>query len=146
MENKQRYFLGKESKLKSRNVIQQLFSQGKHVLVYPLKAVYIFENEKHPLQAGVSASKRNFKKAVDRNRIKRLIREVYRLQKPKLESHLIQNKQNLSIFLMYVGKEMPEFVQMTESVEKILKRIIKISDDIAFKNNMPINENKSNSN
>ena len=129
MENTQRYFLGKESKLKSRNVIQQLFSQGKHVLVYPLKAVYIFENEKHPLQAGVSASKRNFKKAVDRNRIKRLIREVYRLQKPALENHLIQNKQNLSIFLMYVGKELPEYEQLKESVEKIIKRMVKIADE-----------------
>jgi len=133
VENNQRYFLGKESKLKSRNVIQQLFSQGKHVLVYPLKAVYIFENEKHPLQAGVSASKRNFKKAVDRNRIKRLIREVYRLQKPALENHLIQNKQSLSIFLMYVGKEMPEYIQLKESVEKIIKRMLKISEEAAFK-------------
>ena len=135
MENKQRYFLGKESKLKSRNIIQQLFSEGKHILVYPLKAVYIFENEKHPLQAGVSASKRNFKKAVDRNRIKRLIREVYRLQKPALENHLIQNKQSLSIFLMYVGKEMPEYTQLKESVEKIIKRMLKISEEVAFKDN-----------
>jgi ribonuclease P protein component len=135
VENTQRYFLGKENKLKSRNVIQQLFSQRKHVLVYPLKAVYIFENEKHPLQAGVSASKRNFKKAVDRNRIKRLIREVYRLQKPALENHLIQNKQSLSIFLMYVGKEMPEYIQLKESVEKIIKRMLKISEEVAFKDN-----------
>ena len=127
MENKQRYFLGKESKLKSRNVIQQLFSKGKHVLVYPLKAVYIFGNEKHPLQAGVSASKRNFKKAVDRNKIKRLIREAYRLQKPALENHLIQNNQNLSIFLMHVGKEMPEYDQLKGSVEKIIKRMVKIA-------------------
>lgn len=129
MENTQRYFFGKESKLKSRNVIQQLFSEGKHVLVYPLKAVYIFGNEKFPLQAGVSASKRNFKKAVDRNRIKRLIRETYRLKKPKLESHLIQNKQTLSVFFMYIGKEMPEYDQLMESTEKIIKRIVKIADD-----------------
>jgi len=133
VENKQRYFFGKESKLKSRNVIQQLFSEGKHVLVYPLKAVYIFGNEKHSLQAGVSASKRNFKKAVDRNKIKRLIREVYRLQKPDLENHLIQNKQNLSIFLMHVGKEMPEYDQLKGSVEKIIKRMVKISEEVAFK-------------
>ena len=135
MENKQRYFFGKESKLKSRNVIQKLFSEGKHVLVYPLKAVYIFGNEQHPLQAGVSATKRNFKKAVDRNRIKRLIREVYRLQKPKLETHLIQNKLSLSIFFMYIGKEIPEYDQLMESTEKIIKRMVKISD-----------ENKGNSN
>ena len=133
MENTQRYFFGKESKLKSRNVIQQLFSEGKHVLVYPLKAVYIFGNEKHHLQAGVSASKRNFKKAVDRNRIKRLIREAYRLKKPTLENHLIQNNQNLSIFLMHVGKEIPEYDQLMESVEKIIKRIVKISEEAAFK-------------
>jgi len=131
VKNTQRYFFGKESKLKSRNVIQQLFSEGKHVLVYPLKAVYIFGDEQHPLplQAGVSASKRNFKKAVDRNRIKRLIRETYRLQKPKLENHLIQNKQTLSVFFMYIGKEMPEYKQLMESTEKIIKRIVKIADE-----------------
>jgi ribonuclease P protein component len=129
VQNTQRYFFGKESKLKSRNVIQQLFSEGKHVLVYPLKAVYIFGNEQHPLQTGVSASKRNFKKAVDRNRIKRLIRETYRLQKPKLENHLIQNKQTLSVFFMYIGKEMPEYNQLMESTEKIIKRIVKIADE-----------------
>ena len=133
MENTQRYFFGKESKLKSRNVIQQLFSEGKHVLVYPLKAVYILGNEKHHLQAGVSASKRNFKKAVDRNRIKRLIRETYRVQKPTLENHLIQNKQTLSVFFMYIGKEMPEYDQLMESTEKIIKRIVKISEEAAFK-------------
>ena len=133
MENTQRYFFGKESKLKSRNVIQQLFSEGKHVLVYPLKAVYIFGNEQYPLQAGVSASKRNFKKAVDRNRIKRLIRETYRLQKPKLETHLIQNKQNLYIFFMYIGKEMPEYKHLMECTEKIIKRMVKISEEAAFK-------------
>jgi len=129
VENTQRYFFGKESKLKSRNVIQQLFSEGKHVLVYPLKAVYIFGNEPHPLKAGISASKRNFKKAVDRNKIKRLIREAYRLQKPALENHLIQNNQNLSIFMMHVGKEMPEYDQLKESVEKIIKRMMKIADE-----------------
>lgn len=129
MEIKQRYFLGKADKLKSRTVIKKVFSEGKHILAYPVKAVFIFGNENYQLQAGVSVSKRNFKKAVDRNRIKRLMRECYRLQKSILENHLVKKNQQLSIFLMYVGKEMPEFNQITESCEKIIIRVIKMLNE-----------------
>ena len=73
----------KKEKLKSQKRIEQLFSEGKSVNAYPLRMVYLKSdfNGNTTFKTGVTVSKRNFKKAVDRNRIKRLLREAYRLNK-----------------------------------------------------------------
>src|SRR6476469_4622404 len=73
----------KAEKLKSRKLIENLFRTGKSVSVFPIKVLYDFaENIEVSLQAGVTTSSRHFKKAVQRNRVKRVLREAYRLQKP----------------------------------------------------------------
>ena len=80
----------KAEKLKSKKIIDLLFSEGKSVSKYPLRLVYIkhdFE-EDIPLKIGVSVSKKYFKKAVDRNYYKRLLRECYRLNKQLLVENL----------------------------------------------------------
>ena len=74
-------------------------------------------------------SSRNFKKAVDRNRVKRLIRESYRLQKHRLEEQLIQNQLSISIFFIYVGKELPTQQQMHEAVLSIINKLINRFDE-----------------
>jgi len=68
----------KKEKLKSEKLISKLFLEGKSVSAYPLRMVYLKTtfDEAVKIKAGVSVSKRNFKKAVDRNRIKRLLREA----------------------------------------------------------------------
>ncbi len=73
----------KQERLKKRKLIEQLFAEGKSITVFPIKLVYLQIDHQSPykIQAGVSASKRNFKKAVDRNKLKRLLREVYRKNK-----------------------------------------------------------------
>ena len=73
----------KEEKLKSKKCIEQLFSAGNAVSKFPLKLIYVATDLPNdvPIQAGVSVTKRRFKKAVTRNRIKRLMREAYRLHK-----------------------------------------------------------------
>lgn len=80
----------KNEKLKSKISIGLLFSEGKSVSKYPLRLVYhsgsLNENEK--IKMGVSVSKKNFKKAVDRNRFKRILRETYRLNKHILLDNL----------------------------------------------------------
>lgn len=76
----------KAEKLKSKNIIDLLFSEGKSVGKYPLRLVYVayeFEDDV-PLKMGVSVSKKHFKKAVDRNYFKRVLRECYRLNKEQL--------------------------------------------------------------
>lgn len=125
MKQNQRYFFGKESKLKSRKLIQQVFTEGKVFSVFPLKVVWLPHNPSQHLQAGVSVSSRFFKKAVDRNSIKRLMREAYRLNKQPLEESLIQNDKQVSLFIIYNAKEALDFTVINDCCKKIIKRLIK---------------------
>jgi len=84
------------------------------------------ENRGHVLQAGFTVSARNFKRAVDRNRIKRLMRECYRLQKINLKTSLEQNKKTLAVFFIYTGNEMPKYNEVFEKTGSALKRLEKI--------------------
>jgi ribonuclease P protein component len=79
----QRFTYPKQEKLKSHTIINAMFSEGKSVSKYPLRLVYIplEENEEGTIKMGVSVSKKYFKKAVDRNYYKRVLREAYRLNK-----------------------------------------------------------------
>ena len=80
------------------------------------------------IQFGVGIGKKNFKKAVDRNRIKRLTREAYRLQKKILQEGARKDIQ-WAIFLIYTGKELPEYDRLYEKVTVILKKLITITDE-----------------
>lgn len=77
------------------------------------------------LQAGFGASSRNFKKAVDRNRIKRLTREAYRLQKNSLQERLEEIGQSYAVFFIYTGKELPEYETVTKKMGLILQKLVK---------------------
>lgn len=105
-------------------MIQQLFKEGKSFSVFPLRIIYLqTENHQFPLQAGFTVNSRNFKKAVDRNRIKRLMRETYRLQKNKLLNHLIKNQKCLAVFFVYTGKELPEYHYLFEKMGLAVERL-----------------------
>jgi ribonuclease P protein component len=78
-----------------------------------------------PLQAGFGASSRNFKKAVDRNRIKRLSREAYRLQKHALLDHLKDKGGSLAVFFIYTGKDLPDYKTVTEKIGVALQKLIR---------------------
>lgn len=77
------------------------------------------------LQAGFGASSRNFKKAVDRNRIKRLSREAYRLQKQPLYEWLKEKDQALAVFIIYTGKELPNYEIVREKIGLALQKLMK---------------------
>ena len=79
----------KHEKLKSQKTIEQLFLDGDSVSAYPLRLVYLKHGDSR--KVGVSVSKRNFKRAVDRIRIKRLLREAYRLNKTMLINNEVNN-------------------------------------------------------
>jgi ribonuclease P protein component len=79
------------------------------------------------LQAAFSVSSKNFKKAVQRNRVKRLMKEAYRLQKNILESELKKHQKNLAVFIIYTGNTLPEFENIFEKMGGALQQLQKIS-------------------
>ena len=98
----------KKEKLKSEKLIGQLFDEGASVGQFPLRLFYLKStfSEDVTFKTAVSVSKKNIKKAVDRNRIKRLIREAYRLN--KLEFFNNTNEQ-YALMILYLGKDIPDF-------------------------------------
>lgn len=79
-----------------------------------------------PLQAAVSVSSRNFKKAVDRNKIKRQLREVYRLQKQPLFKTLQEKNVQLVLFFIYTGKDLPAYEDLFLKIEKMIVKLQQI--------------------
>jgi ribonuclease P protein component len=135
LEEKQTYSLGPNERLKSRKLIEQLFKEGKTFSIFPLRIYFVVEpiaNKKLPmanLQFGVGVSTKNFKKAVDRNRVKRLIREAYRLQKNELKNKLKLNKMHMNLFFIFTGKELPSYDLVYEKLAVALQKLLIITDE-----------------
>lgn len=102
---------GRAEKLKRRKQIEILFAEGKSLAVPPVRVKYLFEPpaEGSAVQAGVSVSRKSFKRAVDRNRLKRLLREAYRLQKHGLLKKVAAADRRLILFFIYTGKTIAAF-------------------------------------
>jgi ribonuclease P protein component len=130
LEPKQRYTFRKDEKLKSRKVIEQLFKEGSPFSNFPFRILWKFNDAaKAPLQTGFAVSSKHFKKAVDRNRVKRLMREAYRLQKNELQSLLTQQQKQLAVFIIYVGNELPDYDLIFDKMDQVLRRLIKIANE-----------------
>lgn len=129
METIQRYFLKKDDRLKSRKAIELLFAKGKSFSNYPFRILWLNTENETGLKAGFSASSKNFKKATDRNKIKRLMKEAYRLQKNDLQFQLIAVNKGINLFFIYTGKDVPAYDLIFEKTETVLKRIIKLADE-----------------
>ena len=138
-QHQKKYQLGKKNRLKSRKAIDLLFKDGKSFNTFPFRIIYQFllvdvVTKAENLQAGFSASKRNFKKAVHRNRIKRLMRETYRLQKNELEQLLLKKNKRLAIFILYTGKEVPDYDLVNEKMNLILQKLERITNEKTIAN------------
>jgi len=109
----------KYEKLKSRKLIKQLFEDGKAISVFPLRLIYLKTNHdgKYLLQTGVSVSKRNFKLAVDRNRIKRMMREVYRLNKAKFYNNI---SEKYIFMFIYLGKKETDYHKLDKKMNELI--------------------------
>lgn len=116
---------GKQERLTSKTNIERLFKQPTGSLfAYPVKFTWLITTieEDTPAQILISVPKRNFKKAHDRNRIKRQIREVYRKNKATAYNCLTLNKQQACFLLGYVGKEHTQTHVLEQKIAWILKK------------------------
>ena len=102
------FTLGRSERLKSRKSIDQLFSEGQRFTQTPVRVFYR-KTTTTGLQFGVAVSARLFKKAVDRNRVKRVMREAWRLQKNELDKQLKEKGKGLHVFFVYTDKELPVY-------------------------------------
>ncbi|GCD77799.1 hypothetical protein JCM31826_12810 [Thermaurantimonas aggregans] len=108
--------LPKSQILKKKAVFDALFADGKSAVFFPIKILWL---ENQPFGVAFIAPRRAFKKAHDRNRIKRLLREGYRLHKNLLDLH---NK-NIAVLFIYIGKKMPLWAEIDEAFKKMVQEL-----------------------
>ena len=120
---KMRNTLGKQERLKSKKLIEKLYAEGDSVKIFPLRMMYVqtVHTSEFPCQVGVSVAKRNYKLAVDRNRLKRLMRETYRLQKQIVYNNL---DKPYVFMISYIGREEIKYEDLYLKMEKLLTLFI----------------------
>ncbi|MCC8359519.1 ribonuclease P protein component [Salinimicrobium sediminilitoris] len=114
---------GKKEKLKSKIIIDSLFAEGNSVKKYPLRLVYLpLENSSDNVnKVAVSVPKRSFKRAVDRIKLKRLMREAYRKNKYLVTNNL---DKNYALMFIYTGRDIWNYAELFRSSEELLKRFV----------------------
>ncbi len=119
------YTLSGSERLKQRKLIDALFKEGRKFAAFPVRVHYLFlPHHDQPLQAGFTASKKQFKKAWQRNTIKRKLREAYRLQKLPLQALLKEKNKHLILFIVYNGSTMPSYPLLEEKIGYLLKKLM----------------------
>ena len=116
----------KEERLCSQKVIAELFTSGESFLSYPLKVVFLKTDstQAFPVQAAFTVSKRNFKRAVKRNLLKRRMREAYRLNKPSLYDGLAAKDLHIAVMFVYVGKDLIDFPIIEKAMISAFKKVL----------------------
>ena len=132
----------KADKLKSRKQTQFLFAKGQSMNAFPIKLIYTIESleqlnnqlpnspypiaqikEQGQLQAGVGAPSRTFRKAVLRNRVKRLLREGYRLEKPAFMANTTLQGSRINLFFLYTDANVLSQAEIQEKIKQLLSRL-----------------------
>lgn len=114
---------GKKDKLKSKKNIERLFNEGRSITVYPLRLVYLETefNDSSILKTGVSVSKKHHKTAVSRNRIKRLLREAYRLNKQKFFNN---SSTSYAFMILYLSKDGTNFADINSTMKMLFQKFL----------------------
>ena len=120
----------KKDKLKSRKQTQFLFAKGQSMNAFPIKLIYTIETLESvespasgTLQAGVGAPSRTFRKAVARNRVKRLLREGYRLERPAFIEAAVIKGLRINLFFLYTDATVISQKEMQEKIKQLLSRL-----------------------
>jgi len=118
--------LHKDERLCSQKTIEELFTSGESFLAYPLKVVFLKTElpQSYPVLAAFTASKRNFKRAVKRNILKRRMREAYRLNKPNLYSELAIKDLHMAIMFVYIAKDIAEYSTIEKAMISAFKKLL----------------------
>lgn len=129
------YTLSKAERISLQSRIDLLFTKGDSFIAYPLRVVYTLRdlNTEEPLVSILtSVSKRKFKRAVKRNRVKRLIRENFRLQKYAFHELAKCSQKSIDIAFLYLKDELPEYEDIEKSMLKtiaVMNEKLLVSDD-----------------
>ena len=118
----------KKEKLKSKKLLDELFTQGNSFVVFPIKIFFKVVENKLPdttIQVGVGVSKKYLKHATKRNRIKRLLRETYRQNKLSLHELLNNNNKQLTVFFLYIDKELISYQTLENKMKIAIEKLIK---------------------
>lgn len=121
---------GKAEHLKSEKSITLIINEGFSFVIFPLKIRWMLvpKTEKATIKCAFSVPKRKFKKAVDRNYIKRIMRESYRLNKNELISTINNKEVQMNILLTYIGDDVPNFQFIESKIILTLQRLIKLNE------------------
>jgi ribonuclease P protein component len=116
----------KSERLCSKKSIDKLFASGKNLFHYPVKALFFIENNtppESPLQVLFVVPKKRFKRAVKRNRIRRQMREAFRLNKQQLVDWCQINGLEIRVAFIYVSSDMVDYPTISNAIQYILKAI-----------------------
>jgi len=140
--DKIRHTFRKEERLSSRKEIALLFENGQSVMVYPLKFFWKESDpgSPSPVRMAFTVSSRTFKKAVDRNLLKRRMREAYRLNKHKTETGSGDKK--INIMVIYIAREIVPYASIEKAVRSGMKKIIARLTENHETNQQAIHKNK----
>lgn len=117
---------GKKNRLKGKKVVTEIFEGPKNsISLFPFKAFYLISiSNPSQLKFGVSVPKKNFKRAVDRNRIKRLVKEVLRLNKSILNNDLSKQNVSICVMILFNGEKIPSYNSVEIKIKEILNRLV----------------------
>lgn len=123
LSTKMKFTYNKKEKLKSNKLIDALFENGKSISVYPLRLVFLETTfpESVKIKTGISVPKRNFKNAVDRIKIKRVMREAYRLNKSELFNNITTQ---YAFMILYIGTEKATYSKLEPAMIQLFKKFI----------------------
>lgn len=116
----------KKERLSEKKIIQNLFNKGNEFFIPPVRVLWNDFSSEQPFTVKIliAVSNKNFKKAVDRNHIKRLVREAYRKNKQMLYDALQNNPENLMIILQYTGKTILSYKETEAKIILIFQRLL----------------------
>ena len=123
-----RFTFQKEERLKSKKIIGRLFNkEGKSFAIYPLRIIWLETplETVHPVQIGIVVPKRHFKKAVQRNKIRRRILETYRLNKHSMHEHLQAKEKQCAMMIVYTAKEEMPYKELNKKMKILIRKFIK---------------------